>query len=415
LASSSRFSRLPFLVALALPLGACSEPAAPSADATSPAADESDLKAAKPLSAQSFGKPLTKAALRASNDNLPDDLFETKWQASLATSPVMFARAYPGAFHADLAQVDAKSLPGGETLCFGDAHPDNFGFLRLGDATRFLYNDLDDSGFAKASVDALRYFAIVRLYFGDEKLTADLVEAYVDGLKDAARRESIAPSLAPSWADVRKKGLDKVVSNDRFVPGGKDGLAVASGDIAKAVRQAIASVPALAKAEVLDVATLDRSSGGSGGLARYWALLNPSPGTNGAKKTIYELKEMATPGTERGRSSETLEPATRLAELKLTLWDTDTDSDYLETKLLGRRFLLRDRLAKKSVDLAELSKSERTRVLATQAGLLAARHALSLEGVKKDDLRPWLLESSRVVAERWDTFYRASVAAEAGR
>lgn len=387
---------------------ASEEASAPPTSDVVPNGDESDLKATKPLTAKSFAKPLTKAALRASNDNLPDDLFATKWSATLTDSAVMFARAYPGAFHADLAQVDRATLPGKETLCFGDAHPDNFGFLRLGDDTRYLYNDLDDAGFCTASVDALRYFAIVRLYFGDDALTSELVEAYVDGLKDGAKREEIAGSLAPSWSKVREKGLEKAVADDRFITGGDDGIAAPANAEAKAVRAAIAKVPALASAEIFDVATLDRTTGGSGGLARYWILLNPSPGGTGPKKTIYELKEMAKPGTERGRSSAVLDPKTRLAELKAELWETDTESDYLEVKLLGKRFLLRDRLAKKSVDLDELSPGDRRAVLAVQAGLLSARHEQAFEGVKKDDLRPWLLASSAVVAERWQAFFDAS-------
>lgn len=382
-------------------------PAAATSD-VSPTGDENDLKATKPLTAKSFANPLTRAALRASNDNLPDDLFATKWSATLTDSAVMFVRAYPGAFHADLAQVERGSLPGKETLCFGDAHPDNFGFLRLGDETRYLYNDLDDAGFCTASVDALRYFAIVRLSFGDDALTEELVEAYVDGLKDADRREAIAGSLAPNWSKVREKGLAKVVADDRFLLGGDDGLVEASNAEDKAVRAALTKVPALSSAEIFDVASLDRTTGGSGGLARYWILANPSPGGTGPKKTIYELKELATPGTERGRSETVLDPETRLGELKATLWDTDTQSDYLEVSLLGRRFLLRDRLAKKSVDLDELSKGERRDVLAVQAGLLAARHEKAMDNVKKDDLRPWLLASSRVVADRWQAFFDAS-------
>lgn len=372
-------------------------------------ADEADLKAKKPLSASSFSDPLTKAALRASNDNLPDDLFEAKWSASLAESPLMFFRAYPGAYHADLAQVAQASLPGAETVCFGDAHLENFGFLRLDGDTRFLYNDLDDSGSCNASVDALRYFAAIRLAYADDALTEDLIEAYVDGLKDASRRADIPSSLAPDWSSVREKGLAKVVLDDRFVPGGKDGLGPASDAIAEGVRAAVASVPALEGAEILDVAVLDRTSGGSGGLARYWVLLNPSPGTSGPKKTIYELKETALPGTERGRSLEVFDPESRLDELKSLLWYTDTDRDYVNVSMFGRTFLLRDRLAKKSVDLTELSSKDRRKVLEAQVGLLAGRHEIALDKVKKDDLRPWLIGSSETIAKRWGNLFETSL------
>ena len=385
--------------------GGPAEPTGPRA----PQNGESDLKATKPLTDKSFPTKLSRTALRASNDNLPDDLFDAKWQASLSVSPVMFARAYPGAFHADLAQVAASSIPGDETLCFGDAHPDNFGFLQLDGDTRFLYNDLDDAGNCAASVDALRYFAIVRLAFGDDQLTSRLVESYVDGLKDADRLTSIDANLSPSWADVREKGLAKAVVNDRFIPGGKDAVGAASHELTVAVSEVIRGIPALSNAEILDVATLDRTAGGSGGLARYWVLLNPTPGAGkGPKKTIYELKEMATPGTERGRAAAVLDPETRLAELKAELWNTTTERDYLQVELLGRMFLVRNRLAKKSIDLSGLSNDDREGVLDAQVSLLAAKHALAQGRVKKDDLRPWLLESSRVVAERWKAFYEMS-------
>src|SRR5437773_7855807 len=76
---------------------------------------------------------LARASIRATNPALSDEDFARKWTASL-TSPVMFIRSYPAAFHRSVARLPAI---GAEGLCVGDAHPGNFGFLRIGGATLF--------------------------------------------------------------------------------------------------------------------------------------------------------------------------------------------------------------------------------------------------------------------------------------
>jgi hypothetical protein len=355
------------------------------------------------LTEASFGAPLTKAALRATSPDLDEAAFEAKWKASLAGSPVMFVRAWPGAYHADLARAPATSLPGREALCLGDAHPDNFGYLSLAGKTIYAYNDLDDSGYGPAIVDALRYFAIVRLTFGDDALTATLIETYLDGLKDPTARPAVDRSLAPDWAHVSAKQLRKLTTGGRLAEGSKEGLEPASPADVAAVKQAILALPALAGATVLDVGQLERTRGGSGGLARYWALAE-----GGGQQTVWELKQESRPGTELGRHTRTLDHTSRLATLKKAFWNTTTESDYVAVSLHGSSFVLRNRLAKKSVDLGAIPARERDALLRVQAGQIAAFHEEAMHGIGKDDLRPWLLASSRVVADRWRAFYQAS-------
>jgi hypothetical protein len=306
----------------------------------------------------------------------------------------MFMRAFPGAYHADALALPPGRIPGREGLCFGDAHPDNFGFLDVGGETRFVYNDLDDSGPCPVLLDAARYFAVLRLYFDDADLSDHVLEQYVDTLKDPSRAKRVKRDLHPDMQREGKKDLDRATRDGRFVLDG-DLHAPSAADRA-AITKLVGSDARLRGTTVLDVATLDRDGGGSGGLARHWILAR-----RGAAETILELKEIATPGTELGHHARSLPAETRLETLKRAFWGTAAPDDWFEVKLGATRFLLRDRLAKQSLDLGDLDRKDRIDVLEAQASLLAALHAPALEDVKKDTVRAWLRETCRTLARRW--------------
>ena len=385
--------RLPFLLALTA-LAACA------ADPDVVAGDEQPLVAyaasAKPVAADDFATPLTKTALRTAHA-LPADAFAARWEASLA-DPVLFLRAWPAAFHKDLAQVPVKRLLGGEGLCVGDAHPGNFGFVRFGSKTRYVYNDLDDSGYCPVAIDAARYFAAVRVFWDDGDVLDEALEAYVDAVKDAGTAQALDAGFAPDWAAVREKELADATQGETFVMAGE--LGPVSAATKKAVLSGVSSHPLVAGKSVLSVAALDRKSGGSGGLDRYWLLV-----AKGSSRTIVECKEAASPGTEAGRNSKKLAPTQRLAILKAVFWNDKTASDNTYVTIAGRRFLVRDRLARKSLDVLNLDKKDRRHVLAVQAGILAGLHAPRWSAVKKDEMRSWLKDTSKTLAKRWLAAY----------
>lgn len=346
-----------------------------------------------------FDGTLDRSFIAATQPNLPADVFAAKWDAS-RESGVIFMRSYPGAYHADLARVDAKRILGEEGICFGDAHPDNFGFLRLDGETRFVFNDLDDAGICPVGVDAARYFAVLRLYFDDKDLTKEILEQYVDTVKDRGRAERIDKDLLPSWDSVASKELADATVGERFLLEGEVGAPSAAE---RAAVLALAKADAqLSRLAILDVASVGRTAGGSGGLRRFWLLAD-----DGARRTILELKEAATPGVDMGRASRMLTFDERLATLKRELWATPSPSDYFYVSLSGVRYLVRDRLAKRSVKLLDLSNKDLRNVLRTQASVMASVHGAHWENVDKDRLRSWLDGTSKTLADRWQDTYDA--------
>lgn len=352
-------------------------------------------RAPAPLREAELGPPLDLSLLRTTS-SLSSASFDRKMAAARGDA-VLFVRSHPAAFHRDLAQVPPSRIPGVEGLCLGDAHPDNFGFIRLGDVARFVYNDLDDSGFCPIGVDAVRYFTILRLMFPDPGLLRDVLERYVDVVKDPSRAVQVPADLAPDWDAVRDKGLRRHTSGDRIVlGGGGDPLTPVSPAQRAAVLGALRAEPRLRSFEILDVAALQREHGGSGGLRRYWLLAQ-----RGGQRTLLELKEAEVPGVEAGRRTRNLSMEERLPLLTRAFWGVQPEDDYLYLQVEGTRFLVRDRLGKKSVDLDRLSPRELRGLLLAQASLIARIHGPLWEGVKKDDLRAWLAGTSEVLAARW--------------
>lgn len=393
-------ARLPILVS-ALVLAACYGPN--SQDPGPPGKEEDAVGRVAPLEDRDFAAPVTKTLLRETGPALSDAAFELKWSGAHANK-LLFFRTWPGGYHKDMSQVAPSRIPGKEGLCFGDPHPDNFGFLQVGRSAEFLFNDLDDSGYCFVAVDAARYFSAVRLAFDNDDLTKLVLERYVDTLKDPSRAKALDHDRVPNIEREREDRLHDDVDNDEIVLDPFVITPMTAAEIA-AIKAVAASDPAFAGYRVLDMVRYRRDEGGSGGLTRYWVLV---AGVNPLvpSKTILELKEATTPAAERGRFTKTLPINQRLDVLKATLWHTSQMTDYSYVDLAvgsepSRRFLVRDRLAKKSLDLTRLSPTELRDTLEAQASMLALQHARSLESVTKDDVRTWIEGTSKTVARRW--------------
>jgi hypothetical protein len=348
--------------------------------------------------ARAAGEVLTKAFIQKTHPALSAADFEKKWAASLA-SPILFIRAYPAAFHRALATTHDPAPAGGEALCLGDAHPGNFGFLSLEGKTRFAYNDLDDSGYCPVGYDALRYFTALWMFFGDEALVRDIVERYVDVVKDAARASGVPSSLLPKWNKVREKGLSEHVRGGKLVG---DELVPASAAEKSAITKLFAREPRLRGVRIVDIASVAREMGGSGGLRRYWVLA-----LREGAATILELKQAVTPGVEWGVASKKLPFASRLGPLKAAFWGTRSDADYFYVALDRTYFLVRDRFTKKSLKVEELSGKTRKDVLQAQASVMGLLHARAWGATKKDALRAWLLTHAAALARSWSDAYKS--------
>ena len=390
--------RLHLLVlATVLAFPACSG----SAPAEDPATSEADaLKVPTALTAADFNTPLDKAQIRSLQTWLSDAAFEQKWAGMLKT-PIDFFGSADSAFHADLAKLPAKRLPGGEALCHGDPKLDNFGWTVVDGQGVFSNNDFDDGGFCPAAADALRYLVATSLWFNDPALDAAARAAYADTVAHPSHFVPADTSTEPVWSDVRAKGLAKSTNGDTIVLG---------GEVQPATAAEIAAVRALAASDgrfprtVLDVTRNVRIDGGSAGFRRFWLLTQDDAGV----RTILELKETGFYGTSFGRHTHTLDDAYRFDTLKQFWWGTTDDADHFGVDLLGARFLLRDRLTRANPKPDKMTPAQLQAMVETEAGLLALAHRKAWGHVKSNKLSAWLEASAATVTARWRATYTAA-------
>ena len=333
------------------------------------------------------------------------DDFSKKWRRSLLGEPVEFFRSYPPAYHHDLAQIPTDKIPGEEGLCFGDAHPENFGFLSLTHGTLFGYNDLDDPGYCPVAYDALRFFTALRLWFDDD-LTKDVLEKYGDVVKDPTRISTI---LYPDWEqeanDVWHKKTDENDGKKHFknIQDENDSLhPIATSDSRYTSILSMASKDThFANYTIVDIASREKWDGGSAGLTRYWLLVEDKSGN----PFIVELKEAVKPGVEYGRTLQRLSMNERLPVLKKTFWKEESDNNNFYVTVNTNPFLVRNRLTMKGIKIKDYKDSERKDLLEAEASIMATFHSEHWNSVKKDDLRNWLWKRSEVLAKRWQAVY----------
>ncbi len=346
---------------------------------------------------------LTRRFFRATSPHLDDARFAAKW-ASAFESPLRFFRAFPQAYYRDLAKVPAAHLAGRVAVGFGDAHPENFGFVVAGGRTHFVFNDFDDSGVTDVGVDALRWFTAHLLWTAHVAQTDALIGRYVAVLKTPGRAPVVPRALVPLPEKVLAKQAKKYVLGDALVRSAKTKLVPADRREQAAVRRALK----VHGGAVLDVAEREREHGGSGGLRRYWALVQASDGA----RDVLEVKALSAPATSWGPGHRPL--SERLAAVREALWAGVPAEDHFLLQLDGAPFLARSRLRRANLDLDELTAAQRARVLAAQVGLMARHHAESYRRGEADQVGAWLRGSVRVTAQRWiDAFVRLKGAAHA--
>jgi hypothetical protein len=147
----------------------------------------------------------------------------------------------------------------------------------------------------------------------------------------------------------------------------------------------------------LDVARDVKTTGGSAGLRRFWLLVEDAT----HPRTILELKELATPGTEFGPHDVTYDGPDRFDVLKPFWWDIAAPHDHFSVDVLSGRFVVRDKFRRVNPKPDALTQAERLDLLAAEASLLANRHRDAWVGVDPDVLAEWLRESSVTLVARW--------------
>jgi len=384
---------------LLLAAAACAGTPTAQEESTSSSTEEA-LKIRSALRATDFVHGLDKSSIRALQSWVDDDTFEAKW-TSMLSAPLEFFGGADSAYHADLANLRSRRLPGYEVLCHGDPKFDNFGWTKVDGQGLFSNNDFDETGFCPVSADALRFLVATNLWFNDPGLDDAALSAYVDTVHNPRSQVAVDPSTEPNWDEVRTKGLAKSAAGDTLILG---------GEVQEATQDEVAAVRALAAgdgrfpAKVLDVARNVRTSGGSAGLRRFWLLTEDAQAT----RTIIELKELTTPATEFGNFSRSVDGPDRFDILKPFWWNADDPGDHYTIYVLNGRFLVRDRLIRANPKPDKMTPAQITNMVKAEASLLATKHRSGWRKVSSPKLRSWLRDSAAVLTARWRAAYVAA-------
>lgn len=328
------------------------------------------------------------AELRATYGHLSDEAFKAKLQSALARD-LMFFRSFVNTYYKDLSgAMQSPNL----ILCLGDAHPENFGFLDFNEGTRFVFNDLDDSGVCPLEFDILRYFTSLRLAFSDPQIFSSIIKEYVEVFGGRKPALSVDDKLVPNLAKKREKMLRKYVDGAQF-KSSEDYLMLPKETRQRMLKE-LAAQSFFSGHQILDIVEHQRLSGGSAGLERFYLLVRKD-------KTLHllEMKESVRSGTEYGdwqRPAWT--PAERLEKVKKHIWRGNIEH-YSSLTFGGKNFLVRDRITS-SPDQEDLSSEELLNLLRVQAGILATHHAQFVKG-EIPELESWIAGNTNILTSRY--------------
>lgn len=330
---------------------------------------------------------ISNESFRRAYSHLDDATFREKWSAA-RKSPLLFFRSFVNTYYADLRQLD---YAGPEGFCLGDPHPENFGFLLFSDGSRYVFDDLDDSGECPLLFDALRYFTAVHVMGAGEALLGDLVDEYVGVLRGSAAPRSLPAHLRADLGQKRRKNLKKYVKNGKLAEFPE--LRVPSPKWQSAVVRALRDS---GKGELLDLRAVERKGGGSGGLLRFSLLVRDK---SSGRRELLELKELSKAGaTFSGVSRPEWGEAERVKTAGERIWRA-LPLHFSTLKAGGKEFLLRSRTAD-SIELGDLSERELAEVLRVQAGFVAAYHRG--QGLApREGLKRWILDGAALLSERY--------------
>jgi hypothetical protein len=347
----------------------------------------------KPLSPADFVAPaLTRDLARASVAYVPDGVFNDRWDAAIEGGALQLLRSFPALWWRDVRAVDPARVPTGKTLAFGDAHLENFGFLAFDKGgVGFTFNDLDDSGEVEVALDALRYFTSVALAGED---IAPLIVRWVDDL--AVERSPVLTdkaTLNTLGAPARSKMRDDAVERWSLEPT----LSAVSKDELKAVKKALKETDETRDYTVYALQKRQVKSGGSGGLARYWALARVPDGA-ADDLDVLELKERAPAAAEEGARARKIDK--RLTTMKKALWPGLTLTPYRRVEVIvgetTRSFVVRSRGVRAGV---------KAPCLAEQVRVLAAVHRGAEMAVSRAELGRWVEASVPTLVARWKALH----------
>ncbi len=340
---------------------------------------------------------LTADYFRQSYPHLTAEQFQQKWQNS-HKSGLLFVRSYVNTWYDELGRMSSTGPIG---PCFGDPHPENFGYLPFADGFEYLYNDVDDSGACPVIFDALRYFTSTKIMLKDDALEAELRRAYIRFLNGDELSERPSRALRPDMSSILSKVLDKSTKQGKIKR--ERGSTTLDPSKAQSLFALFQGTGAGCKdCKLLDATQPKISSGGSAGLDRYWLLVE----TGAQTQQLIEFKELTEPASHRGpwAQQKKLTRTTILEEI----WGKKWPQYFALVNIEGESFLIRSRV-NADLDLKDLSAEQKKAVLMEQVYLLAQLHKKTLTG--NTLLEEWLGRQSEFQARR---FSEALLAAQGG-
>ncbi|MBC7660445.1 MAG: DUF2252 family protein [Chitinophagaceae bacterium] len=334
------------------------------------------------------GNTLTKDYFQKAYPKLTASQLDDKWSKASA-SPMALMRSYVNVWYDDVAKVKD---PGSIGPCFGDAHIDNFGYIRFADNQwHYTYNDLDDVGDCPVIFDALRYFTTLSLLLNDPVSEKKVRDAYIEFLNGKSLDPLPSDSSVPDYDTLLSKAQKKNLDDNGLVLSKKDERLTPAeqGQIFAELRKTLLFPDEL---KFLDIYKFDKTGGGSAAQERYFLDAIDADG----QTVFFELKELSQPATEHGAWSKNW-TLTR-QDFAQDLWGDNTPK-YLRFPFLnGKPFILRFSL-KKSINLESLSRKEEVAVLTEEVYTIAQLHKKTIAGTP--EYSDWLREQTVFMVNRY--------------
>lgn len=318
--------------------------------------------------------------------------FNAKLRPAVDGGPARLVRSFAAQFWKLSRKVAPEKRLGEVGVAFGDAHHENFAFVRIGGKTVYGLNDFDDSGRAPVDDDAAHYFTELALQY-DEDLARKAIAQYVATVDDPDRAVTLEEPSEKKWEDRTERQLAETTRRKGFRYNKVRSLRPATADNRRNVEQAIDGDRRFAGKQIVDVGELIRTKGGSAGLRRFWVLLD-----EGGARSRIELKELGEPGVVRSGVDQEGDAARRIDEVKHAMWGGDTDGDWFVLEVDGVAYLARDLDSFDKINVDDLKGKQLERVLMAQASVLAGVHRAAWKGVDKGEIEKHLTARTEQLA-----------------
>ncbi|MBL7715076.1 MAG: DUF2252 family protein [Bdellovibrionales bacterium] len=344
---------------------------------------------------------------------------EEKFRNS-STDELMFFRATAPLYYYLLSHSENELIAFTDVLkhtgvVMGDAHPENFGALVINEQTViYSANDVDDSATRPYVLDLLRYFSAVRLLRPDADL-APLLDAYVAGISATPVSRTLRDSLI---YDSQKKGLkvDKGDVDLTLFKFPRNPTEVFDAPKEESRIYCGLALHHYSGTKCLDVAHVERRSGGSAFVPRTWVLIETPLGIRHVEfKTQYRS---STEAWGRNRILDT-ESAVRI-EAGLNAFLGSARNREMQAILSdGTSILMRPRYAGNgALKFSKLTPDQQLSLFAEQANTLGQIHVRTLnkkvtkrflQDLKKVPIADWEKLSFKLIKEirQWHQYTKS--------